>query len=419
MFNPELYKRLEWLTQTSKPRGIGVGEVKIKAEGVPMTYRYVPDAKRTAPPGKPARKYEKLDIIDWGEIYSVCCPFCGDGRHRCGISYKAGVFDERACSTHKGLWKCFNESCQDNPENQEKMRDLLTFPLIRTTQDRVLSLERQYAHVAEKNANEPIGLPADVQALDTLPEDHPISVFLRTYKGGGWNPRQLMRNWEARAGAPRAAGASDRLIFPIREAGVMRGYQARYVGPYGEADPTGLWDCHKCWSRWECETNPKVCGSCGQSDMWPVNKWNTSTGTKLGKLFFNWDFAKCASDLLVVFEGPLDAVRAGTPSVSGVPGPCVSMFKSDISVPHQSAMLYEMLRQDKPVFLCFDADATEKSEKIRAKLIDNPQFAPFAERIICVRLPDGTDPAGLPHGDLWSEIARTAKEAGVSCELTR
>lgn len=419
MFNRALYDRLTFLTQTKKPMGIGAGEVKVKAEGIPMTYRYVPDDKRRTPDGKPPRKYEKLDIVDWGEMYSVCCPFCGDGRHRCAVSYKVGVWDERCASTHRHLWKCFNENCQDHPDNQDKMRRLLEYPMIRTAGMSIATAEAQNAHLANPDFEIPATMPHSLHTLAELTDDHPTSVFLRTYKGG-WNPRRLARNWEVKLGGQFAGGASDRLIFPIREKGILRGYQARYVGPYGEDSPKGLWDCHECWTRWESATNPKVCGHCGKSDMAPVVKWNTSKGTKLGKLLYNSDNAQQAGDFVLVLEGPMDVIRAGTPEMTEVPGPAVGMFKSAVSVPWQSTFLYaEFLRKGYPVFFVWDDDAYGKSQEALAALLENPQFAPFASLMSCVKLPDGADPAGMNHTDLWSTISEHARRVGAKCSLTR
>ena len=66
--------------------------------------------------------------VEGGEQYVVNCPFCGDRRHRLYFSYmwnqpiKSGNLIYR-CTDH--LVRCFNEECQKDQSNFQKMRDMI------------------------------------------------------------------------------------------------------------------------------------------------------------------------------------------------------------------------------------------------------------------------------------------------------
>ena len=91
--NPSLYAQL-------KSR---FGEVRVSNEGEPFRSRLRRD------PYDPRKTKE--EILDSGEEYRVCCPYCGDKRFRLYINHKWGTTDEQGTSHWRRLINCFNEKC--------------------------------------------------------------------------------------------------------------------------------------------------------------------------------------------------------------------------------------------------------------------------------------------------------------------
>ena len=62
---------------------------------------------RATPMTDPFTGQEKLNISSSGEYYRVCCPMCGDTRHRLWINHRWAKYN--------WLLTCFNEGCYDDP----------------------------------------------------------------------------------------------------------------------------------------------------------------------------------------------------------------------------------------------------------------------------------------------------------------
>jgi hypothetical protein len=93
------------------------GRVRIVNPGVAMTGSYGRD---------PVRKRTKFTILEWGESYVLCCPFCGDQRGRLYVSHRFAVPDLVAGVKNLRLIRCFNEDCfRKEPAHCKQFADYL------------------------------------------------------------------------------------------------------------------------------------------------------------------------------------------------------------------------------------------------------------------------------------------------------
>lgn len=105
VLNPTLYKALEEV----------FGDVKISNPGSPGAFSYPDAITKLVRKTKGSRKYAHVE--DWGEVYAVCCPGCGDTRYRlyfsylCGCRYKKNKSKPWVYFT-KWIFSCKNENCR-------------------------------------------------------------------------------------------------------------------------------------------------------------------------------------------------------------------------------------------------------------------------------------------------------------------
>lgn len=171
-----------------------------------------------------------LKVIKWGETYLTDCPYCNDHRQRMSISYRYGVPDHEVSNRGTQLWKCYNEECQNNPEKREKLRwSLLPEIDLPTGGPRLRPPSMIKAASSEL---EPIEFPGIMIPLLDLPRDHKAVQYLVQRR---YDIRELSTKWEvgyAETMPARREGAmaQDRIIIPVRQKGVLVGWQARFVG---------------------------------------------------------------------------------------------------------------------------------------------------------------------------------------------
>ncbi len=422
VLNPELFKRLQTSAMLKTSVGsIGRTEIRVKDHGQPMLAKEFTDsAGRT-----------RKDIIQWGEMYTLDCPFCGDCRGRMAVSYRFGVQDETNYNG-RSLWKCFNENCQSDVENRKKFEQMMQIAALPVLAANLAEEHRALSgiNMDQVVVNPTIPQPEEYQSLTALPEGHPIRRMLALR---GFDPQVLETNWGCRYTGPRGT-LRQRLAVPIYvpDTGGHRlvGYQARYCSPHGEDSPnvftgpdgrkyTGkLCVCLECNYRQFVNKSVKACTKCRATRLWPIPKWLTTKGVRLDRCLFNAPVAQAERwDYVVVNEGPLDTIRLGSPDDPTRPGPCVSLFKCEISYPYQTLMLFNRwTSRGQPVFLLLDADAYHKAVAIVKHLTEmNEQLG---RMVIPVQLPTA-GPARLPHEYLWETLRLRAREAGIPCQLTR
>ena len=351
ILNPSLYNQLCRV----------FGQVRVSNEGVAFVGTSVRD------PLKPTRT--SLHIREHGEQYMVCCPYCGDTRFRLYFNHRWGSRFEGDRITH--LVQCFNEGCHENSGFHQRMQDLLT-PYI--ARDYGIEIKPGLVH---NTTPKPIKLPGECIPINQLDAAHPARFYLQSVRG--FDLDALYDNWRVLwCVSSHYMNAHQRIVFPVHSYGEkgdldVYGYQCRYLNLRSGSDKPPDKITPKYW---------------------------TGPGTKKSKILYN-AYRACYSPVVVLTEGPLDAIRVG-------PDYGVCAFGKSVSGP-QLALLWSLWGQHGAVVIvALDADASEEQ---KSTLIALETSWP-AGRVIPLYFPPGSDPGGTERELLYRMIVQTAWKAG-------
>lgn len=339
MLNKSLYDQLKR----------AFGEVRVANEGRSFKGELVRD-----PLNRGTSDY-RVRVIDKGESYTVCCPFCGDQRFRLWFGHRWGTKFRGVPVRYAAI--CFNEDCHKSPEFYGKIKDMLIGYIQAPKVIKQGSTEQTINHAT---------LPGDCIPINQLESDHYAIQYMRSR---GYDIDDLAKNWHI---VWRVSGSalSDyyRLIIPIYARNgdevYLAGWQARYLNQYsGSGVPHD-----KC-----------------------IPKYMTSTGLRKSQILYNgWRIDK--SPLTVVCEGPLDAIRVGLAGVA--------VLGSDAST-RQETLLVEGCKQRKvPIIVMIDNDMEEKALNLTKRLKTRGCLA------VRVNAPDGKDPGDCTRDELDAVIAQ-------------
>ncbi len=205
MLNPALYQAL-------KQR---FGLIKITREGARRQASYQPGAT-------------KEDVLEKGESYDVCCPFCGDTRLRCSVSY-AWLSPGRDGRPRRDLIHCYNEGCR------EFYKESFTAQFEEAVRTGVSLARMAEILTPAPPPPEPMRLPLGCVPLHELPGDHPAHLFLWEKYQGNLDPVKLGIQYGCQwteSPDPRFPFAANRVIFPIYgEGGKLLSWQGRTINP--------------------------------------------------------------------------------------------------------------------------------------------------------------------------------------------
>ncbi|KKN73551.1 hypothetical protein LCGC14_0400030 [marine sediment metagenome] len=316
---------------------------------------------------------KRFNVIDGGEDYKVCCPFCGDTRYRLEISHMWQIREkETGYQLGLSVVRCYNDGCDLNVDAPIERR--------RWCHDRLQNMLKPYiarAHNLQIRAPvrgaelKEMTLPEKRQPLVELPDHHPAMRYL---VGRGFNPQELAQEFELYycVQDPHPF-VSERIIIPIRISKKLVGWQARMIRePIDEDD---------------------------------APKYYTAAGTAKNRVLYNYDRAK---------ETPFGIVVEGVSDVWRVGGAGVAVLGSSIS--QTQFMLMTNAWGDSGIGLMLDPDFIEKPrkhperptayEKIRTTLGAKTAFSWGMLEIV---LPGGFDPGKCPRDWLWKYISKVAE----------
>ena len=348
VLNPSLYRRL----------AARFGTVRVANRGEAMVFHAVPRPPGGGRPG--------VRVTHAGEYYRVCCPYCGDTRHRLYVNHCFGRADPFG-RPMLFLAICYNENCLSRRENfldfLEEL-DAASLAEARLRPGRAVTPDGRPPEVAP---------PGPLTPLDRLEADHPACVYLRSR---GFDPAELARRYGvAYCAESRYGYARGRLIIPVRHGGRLVGWQARYVG---ELD----------WKGPDRRRLPP--------------KYFSAPGSHFkSRVIFNWDRMKRYRTGVLV-EGPTDVFRFGP--MAG----CV--FGNTVSAAQRRLFATVFARPGRSGILLFDPEEYD-SPAVRDALAFFRARMPG--RFCAVRLPDGTDPGGLDRRFLRDYVRAQAAEQGV------
>lgn len=387
MLNPKLFKGLSVF-----------GEVKVVNEDEPMVYRLYRE------PGG----ITKVEIIESGEHYKICCPVCGDRRFRCYINHRFGTVESdtgRPFRDMVRLFHCFNEeSC--NRELGDKLERIKPY----------IGKGVVYRHVEPTECHKgPPPNPGKCTRMDKLDSEHPA---IRYVKDRGFDPKELGCVYGmSYCWASNVPFTQGRIIIPIVQDGKIEGWQARFIRDIPDKDdlprsrksgivqqvihtgrsfqiqvddvvynfPDGSYPCVRKGENVTPGTRLAL----------PVPKYYTAPGTPKRRLLYGFDRAK-KYNFVVVTEGPMDVVRLGPPAVA--------VFGKTLSTLQTKLLINQWLR--KAIVLMLDAGTMNDMLAMRKRLAET-------NSVLIIQLTDGKDPGDCKREELWKLIFSQAVKHNI------
>jgi len=240
----------------------------------------------------------------------------------------------------------------------------------------------------------PTPLPSNVQPpgvvseLGRLPSDH---VAIRYIVGRGFDPQELNDKFGVRYCVSGRVfsnifNTSNTLLFPIWMGGTVVGWQSRLL-----YNPDKLEDA-------QCQALGYAKDEDG--DWVKPPKYFTSPGMEKGRVLFNYDVAQ-RSDVVVICEGPLDAIAVGGCGVATL-GKGVTEYQARLVKAYWRAA----------VILLDPGDADEEMLKLEAQLI-------CTVPTVRVQLKGYKDAGEAPRYDIWKQIFESGDAKGIKLDQYR
>jgi hypothetical protein len=320
------------------------GEVKIANEGIPMQSRLCRD------PYDLSKWSEK--IIEPGEEYRICCPFCSDSKYRLYINYKWRQANADGRSNWSNLVHCFNEECDTAGLEGMVKPYVANRPYL--TRKAAKTVDVQMSRVP---------WPGECVKLSALPHSHPAIQYLQ---GRKFDPLEIESMWDVKFCvacdfSPRymSAFVVNRLVVPIYWEREMVGWQTRAI-------VEGI-----------------------------TPKYYTMPGLRKQYLLYNGDRAAMNS-VGVLVEGVTDAWRVGQRACALL-GKSISAYQRDwLFNKFSSGWLINLL----------DPDALDDLGAVHKTF--NPEL--FNGKYIIAKLPDGTDAGGTDRDVLYRFLNARLRE---------
>lgn len=309
----------------------------------------------------------RLYFVQDGEYYRIRCPYCQDYKPRLYVNHMFGKKDATG-RTMNFLALCFNENCLLDPNNLEDFKETLE-EIGTSLQD----LKVNKGQVLPEEARTVL-LPGACTLLSKLKKDHPARLYLQ---GRGFDPDYLAKRFEiGYCTDSHWFLAKRRIIIPIYERGLLKGWQARYVGELP-------WK-HKDRSKRK-ELPPKYF-SC------PNSRFRSMC-------IYNWDKA-IEWETIVIVEGPSDAWRFGP--MAG----CI--FGNSLTLQQKKKL--RARKRGRTIVLLLDPEEYE-SKSTQRTIAEFKKL--MGDRFCAVKLPTGTDPGSLNRDVLRAYVKAEAKKQGV------
>lgn len=342
VLNPVLYRRLERQ----------FGPVKVLAEREAMIHS-VQEA---------IGQDRYVAISHAGEYYQVNCPFCGDTRQRLYVNHMFGQTDK---SGRRMLFLaiCYNESCLSNPDNKSQFLDWIDDFAVRDAD--IL----QGVIVPEEART--VAWPGDCVSIANLKDNHPARLYVRERL---FDPDVLAYYYDIRYCTDSYyTSANNRLIIPVFDKGMLKGWQARYVG---ELD----------WKGPDRKSLPPKYFSTPMSDF-------------RSKCLYNWENCK-EWETGIIVEGPTDVWRFGLMAT------CV--FGNTMTLRQRDRFRSKF--KNRTAVLLLDPEEFESKTTLKLMAFFNDAMP---GQVACVKLPEGEDPGSLERDYLREYVKYEAAQQGV------
>jgi hypothetical protein len=243
--------------------------------------------------------------------------------------------------------------------------------------------ERQQLHVL----GDKIEMPGALTELQSLSEDHPARQYIsrRKFNHVELNDKFGIRYcYEGRWFGGHTFNTTNTLIFPIWMGGKIVGWQSRLLYMPDELTES---ECEMFGFRKDDE-----------GDYIRPPKYFTSPGLEKGRALFNYDNAR-RSDVVVVTEGPFDAIGVGSCAVA-------TLGKG---VTEQQANIIKLYWRVAVVMLD-PGDADKEMMELMSRL---HRTIPT----LCIQLQGYKDPGEAPRTEIWKQITENAH--AIKLDMTK
>jgi len=354
MLNPLLYDAL-----CRKFRS--AGGVRVVNEGVKNIWK-------TALYGESTRR----ELVERGEQYCVCCPFCNDTRYRLYLNYEFGTSD----ASGKILLfasQCFNESClQMTPELRQTLFLEVLFGR---------PISKAFVQTAGARRQAEYTPPGDLIPLNRLDPGH---LAVRYLADRGFNVQKLAGLYKvAWCTASTIASARSRIIIPVIFDGKEVGWLARLAQD----------------------------GDFYTDDGRRIPKYYNMPGFQRQRCLYNWDQAKHYKSIVIV-EGALDCIRVG--------GPAVGLLGKSISPQNADRLCSLVAKTGGTLIVALDPDqsAADKGCRHHIEVVaDKLRDRLNGGRVMPFYLPTGTDPGGISQKEFQRLLYVAAGDQGNVLEF--
>jgi len=338
------------------------GDVRVSNQGAPLRARVVQDLAYQN------RKRVEVAPGGAGEYYRVSCPFCGDARFRLWVNHRWGTHLSGVSLDH--LVVCYNEHCEQHEEGfRTKLKNIVagyTAPPERA----IKAAEAD----TDFDPNQRPAVEGNFIRIDKLPEQHAAVRYMRDVRR--FDIGELGSQWGVSwCDFSLVLPPDNRLFFPLYDVDdtgevVLMGGQARWM------------DLRDLTAK-----SPK-----------DAAKYFTVPGTRKSQTLYNGYRARNHPELVVVCEGPLDAIRVG-------PEYGVALFGKAASHTQRQLLYEHWGSKGGTAVLALDPDATAETN-------DLAEWLRSWKRYCVLPLPKGKDVGDMPSDTLWEMLTALLRGGG-------
>jgi hypothetical protein len=273
------------------------GKVKVANQGNPYRYRVIYE-----------QGIKKLDRVEGGEQYSVCCPHCKDTRFRLNVGYVFGSTIEGVTMWHTAF--CFN--CESANVVTQLKQQYMEFQLFYdgTNTTSVVTAEQtenmSLLDIAKESAGRMVQFEG-MTPINKLPADHPAVQYM------------IKRGLD-----PRYYGERLSICYLYNEKREARFAHRRLV------IPMFFYNHLVAWQARVITGHTVLTSALARKAKWPYMepKYWTAAGAKRGLFLYNYDIAR-HYPFCVLCEGAFDAWKIG-PQAVGIWGRRLSKRQAEL-----------------------------------------------------------------------------------------
>lgn len=298
-----------------------------------------------------------------GLEYRICCPFCVKRAGKEDKQYKLYL--------NPAVDRCYCFRCGHKGTVSDLFSDIKSMD------------EQPFIRLPPTPLPDDVEPPGILHSLAELPDDH---VCLKYLRGRGFNPSVLEKFYGVRycSTGHKVLGIFDTtntLIFPLWMDGRLVGWQSRLL-----YNPNKLSDA-------ECAAMGYMRDDDGAYIRPP--KYFTPPAVQKGRVMFNYDLAR-ASDVVVICEGPMDAIATG---------PCAVATLGKGVTEQQSRLVRAYWKV--AITMLDPGDAEKEMRALYGALWT-------AMPVVKVSLSGFEDPGAGTTEEIWRQIYTAAANAGIN-----